>query len=48
MEIEFYHQSLNKKSIQLQNQMLNPTIKEYPLTSIIQMAIMSFENNIKD
>ena len=56
MEVEFYHQSIKfkkdelayKKLKYLQSKMLDPTGNKYPLTSIIKMAIMSFENNTKD
>ena len=53
MKQEYYHQSVKfnknepayKKLIELQQTMLDPTGKKYPLTSIIKMSIMSFENN---
>jgi len=51
MAKEYYHQSIKfdkselayKKLVALQESLLDPTGKHYPLTSIIKMAIMSFE-----
>jgi len=52
MKKEFYHQSIkfNKtepaylKLLKLQESMLDPTGRQYPLTSIIKMSIMAFND----
>ncbi len=56
MKKEYYHQSIkfnkeelsHKKLLDLQEKMLDPTGNKYPLTSIIKMAIIHFnDENIK-
>ena len=51
MKKEYYHMSIKfdknevsyKKLLELQETMTDPTGQQYPLTSIIKMALMSFE-----
>ena len=55
MEKEYYHQSIKfnknelayKKLISLQNEMLDPTGKRYPLTAILKMAIIDYKQGEK-
>jgi len=50
MKKEYYHQSIKfdkneqayKKLVSLQESLLDPMGKSYPLTSIIKMSIMNF------
>ena len=52
MKKEYYHQSIKfdknepsyKKLMALQESLLDPMGKSYPLTSIIKMSIMNFNN----
>jgi len=49
-ESKYYHQSIKfkknepayRKLLKLQDSLLDPTGKKYPLTSIIKMSIMTF------
>ena len=53
MEHEYYHQSIKfnktepayKKLLSLQNEMFDPTGKKYPLTTIIKMSLMAYDNS---
>ena len=55
MKKEYYHQSIKfdksepayMKLMQLQSTLLDPTGKKYPLTTIIKMSIMSFDDKKK-